>query len=178
MQAYSVIIRLAFLMLAGWYTSARWPEATRQAALMASLVCALCFAPVVASGLLRDYGALPEMHKWSAHVLVILLWLAIPFASGAALERHLKSRPLPTIAQVLALLLLLGAALLASFTGYVGPTHVQHIRQETLNRFLVLHCVALPILMGILLAAWFWSFFRASPRHSHAEGATLTKPPT
>lgn len=58
----------------------------------------------------------------------------------------------------MALLILLGLQFLAALTGYLGPSHTQARGEETLNRFIGLHVVALPVLIGCLLLECYWFF--------------------
>jgi hypothetical protein len=82
---------------------------------------------------------------------------------GIALQRGIRHRPLTAVGQVSALLVLIAAALLATFTGYL-VSDGNPIGEETRNRFIVVHYFFLPGVISLLLAAWFMLFFRRISR--------------
>jgi quinol-cytochrome oxidoreductase complex cytochrome b subunit len=126
---------------------------------------------------LRDVvslGVLREMHRWGAHAMVIAVMLHMlrVFLTGS----YKAPREFNWVIGVLLLLL----TFLLSFTGYLLPwdqlsmwavtvgTNMagsdlrylllgsQTVGEEALNRFYVLHCVALPLLAAVLMGWHFW----------------------
>lgn len=119
---------------------------------------------LLVTGLPHASDLLAYVHRWTGHVLVILLWICVPFAVLALAIGKLWRFPLTTIGQGFVLLLAIPVMLLASFTGYLGPSYDPLMNEETRIRFLVLHCFILPALLTCLLVAWFFIF-----RSGHAE---------
>jgi quinol-cytochrome oxidoreductase complex cytochrome b subunit len=121
---------------------------------------------------LRDvvsFGLMREIHRWGAHAMVIAVMLHMyrVFLTGS----YKSPREFNWCVGVLLLLL----TLLLSFTGYllpwdqlavwavtVGTNVVQAgpllggIGEETLNRFYVLHCIGIPLLVLFLMGVHFW----------------------
>jgi cytochrome b6 len=125
---------------------------------------------------LRDVvslGVLREIHRWGGHAMVIAVTLHTyrVFLTGS----YKAPREFNWCVGVLLLVL----TLLFSFTGYLLPwdqlslwavTVVanlaadakplllggQSVGEETLNRFYVLHCVALPLATVFLMGLHFW----------------------
>jgi hypothetical protein len=101
------------------------------------------------------------VHRWTGHIFVIEVYLAALFAIGVVLGRDFRRRPAAAIAAVLFLLSVLGFGLLNAFTGYLKPSENelhQPWYEETLNRFFVLHMIALPTLLVVFAIAWWWLF--------------------
>ena len=151
------------IVLAAWLISRKRNASARKSARLMSVFLATILVCIAVTGWFRPVGEAATIHRWAGHALVLAAWLFVPFAVGVALQHHIHQRPIGAIAQVLALLLLLGLTLLASFTGYLGPSHADQLTQETRNRFHVLHLFVLPGLVAVLLAFWFW-FFRPHNR--------------
>ena len=129
---------------------------------------------------LRDVtslGVLRELHRWGAHAMVITTWLHMyrVFLTGS----YKPPREFNWVVGVILLLL----TLLLSFTGYLLPWDqlaiwaitvggidmitdasdarfgllgARFVGEETLNRFYVLHCIAIPLAVALLLAIHFW----------------------
>ena len=120
---------------------------------------------------LRDvvsFGVLRELHRWGRHAMVIAVWLHMlrVFLTGS----YKPPREFNWVIGVALLVL----TLLLSFTGYLLPWDQKSIwaatvglnlfgllgaggvGEETLVRFYVLHCVAIPLLAAILMALHFW----------------------
>ena len=148
----------------GWVASRTHEARARKAARCLALIAGALLVLLGISGLLRGGGLLADIHRWTGHAVVIVLWLGVPFAIGVTLQQDLTRRPVAAVVQVLALLLGLAIALAASMTGYLGPTNSAPvdpaIDQETYNRFRVLHFVVLPGLCAALMVQWWW-YFRA-----------------
>ncbi|MEX0712402.1 MAG: hypothetical protein WD278_08630 [Pirellulales bacterium] len=149
----------------GWLLPWRRPELARKSARILALMLAILLAPLAVAGWLHQ--AAPQaalLHRWGGHAFVILAWLSVPFSVGALLQRSVRRRPFSAALQALLLLAFLGLSILAGFTGYMGPTHVQPADQETQMRFTVLHLFALPGLIGAAAAAWLWLFRPSSKK--------------
>jgi len=152
------LLSFPITVVIAWLVSRRHPEVARRVARCLSIFAAMIFLVIVASGWMRSEAVTSSVHKWSGHALVIAIWLSVPFSAGVVLQRKLRLRPAIAIAQIVVLLLLLGLVLLASMTGYLAPSQIEDIEQETKNRFNVLHLFALPFLIATLLCAWCWLF--------------------
>lgn len=125
---------------------------------------------------LRDvasFGILREVHRWGAHAMVVTVVLHMyrVFLTGS----YKSPREFNWCVGVLLLVL----TLLFSFTGYLLPWDQlslwavtvganmagdaralllgsESIGAETLNRFYVLHCIALPLIVVVLMGLHFW----------------------
>jgi quinol-cytochrome oxidoreductase complex cytochrome b subunit len=126
---------------------------------------------------LRDVvalGVVREIHRWAAHAMVVAVMLHMlrVFLTGS----YKPPREFNWTVGVL----LLALTLLLSFTGYLLPWDqlslwavtvgtnlagsgvryillgADRIGEETLNRFYVLHCIALPLAATLLMAVHFW----------------------
>src|ERR1051326_6248051 len=105
------------------------------------------------------FGIMREMHRWGAHAMVIAVWLHMfrVFMTGSYKPPREFNWNVGVILLVLTLLL--------SFTGYLLPWDQlaiwaliggRSIGPSTLLRFYVLHCVAIPVAAGFLMAIHFW----------------------
>jgi hypothetical protein len=150
------------IIAVAWYVAAMWGELARKIARLLPIAPGIVFGILIVSGWGRALGAAGDAHRWVGHAFVIVLWLCVPFAIGALLRLYFRSRPVVAIVQLVTLLLVLCIGLLASFTGYLGPSHIDAIAQETHNRFVILHLYFLPALFLVLLIEWWW-FFRPTP---------------
>ena len=139
-------------------TSLLFAIARRMAALLIG-----CLLLLLVTGLPHGSDLLAYVHRWTGHVLLILLWICIPFAVVALSIAKLWRFPLTTFGQGIVLLLVIPVMLTTSFTGYLGPSYDASMNEETRVRFLVLHCFILPTLLTSLLVAWFFIF---RSRHS------------
>jgi len=123
---------------------------------------------------------LRNLHRWGAHAMVIAAWLHMlrVFLTGS----YKPPREFNWVVGVALLVL----TLLLSFTGYLLPWDqlsmwavtvssnmaqaaplvgsdsrfvllgARRVGEEALNRFYVLHCVAIPLAAGLLMALHFW----------------------
>ena len=123
---------------------------------------------------------LRNVHRWGAHAMVIAVWLHMlrVFLTGS----YKPPREFNWVVGVALLVL----TLLLSFTGYLLPWDqlsiwavtvgsnmaraapiigsdsrfvllgARSVGEEALNRFYVLHCVAIPLAAGFLMALHFW----------------------
>jgi quinol-cytochrome oxidoreductase complex cytochrome b subunit len=152
---------------------------------------------------LRDtvsLGVLREIHRWTAHAMVITVWLHMyrVFLTGSYKPPREFNWVIGVVLLVLTLLLSFTGYLLpwdqlsmwavtvgsnmaraVPFVGHEGPGQqlltadgidmitsgsdarfallgAKAVGEETLNRFYVLHCVALPLFAGLLMAFHFW----------------------
>lgn len=119
----------------------------------ASFAIAAC---MVITGYYHSAQSVARGHLWTGHALLIAVWLFVPFVIGIVLQQSGRRWSAATILQCLSLLLLLGMTLLASLSGYLGPTHQQQPGEESYNQFAVLHYYASPRAIGIMLIGWFW----------------------
>jgi quinol-cytochrome oxidoreductase complex cytochrome b subunit len=134
---------------------------------------------------LRDavsFGVLRELHRWGAHAMVIAVWLHMlrVFLTGSYKPPREFNWVIGVALLVLTLLLsftgyplpgdqlsiwaiTVGANMAGSipFLGSDGLTQplllgARTVSEETLNRFYVLHCIAIPLAAGFLMALHFW----------------------
>jgi hypothetical protein len=101
-----------------------------------------------------------EPHRWLGQAIVIAGWIGAWFSLGvvAATERLAQG-----IVKCSLIFAVFGLVLLASFTGYLVPweeLETRPVSEATLNRFIILHMIALPIALGLLSLGW-WRAFRA-----------------
>jgi hypothetical protein len=145
---FPMIVAAAALLL-----SRRWPGAMSRASRCLAVASGDVLLGIMAAGWGHRPGPVAATHRWLPHALVILDFYAIPLAIGVALA-YPRGRPVAKAARVLGLLAVLGAILLASFTGYVGPSNEQ-INPMTLRRFQVLHYWVLPSVVIVLVIWWY-----------------------
>jgi len=125
-------------------------------------------ASVVFSGVWRPSPAVVDYHRYAVQGLVIFNWIFVFLSIGIASRLGFREHPWRTPAQITGLVAVLGFTLLSAIAGYLEPTHVElrpddFVGEETHHRFLVLHCVALPVLVSALTFAWFRSFRAHKP---------------
>ena len=121
----------------------------------------LCFAYAVGATLLciavtglgHSSPAAAAAHRWLSHGLLIFAWNAIPLAIGGNLAGA-RAGPVAATVRSVSLLLLLGVLFVASFTGYLGPSHAP-IDGMSLNRFRVMHYGVCPVLGFALAVGWY-----------------------
>ena len=135
-------------------------ETARRLAQCMAVVVAALVAWLVVTGYFHANPTSQNIHRWVGIMIVSIVLLFVPFAVGVALQQNIRGRPVATISQVLALLFLLGFTYLASVTGYLDPSHASNITDENQIRFRVLHVVALPFLITIILCSSLWFFRR------------------
>jgi cytochrome bd-type quinol oxidase subunit 2 len=163
------------IVVTAWLVSRHRDELARKCARLAAAIVAILLVCIAISGWIQPRELAMATHRWTGHLLVVAVWLFVPFAIGVSLQQHLKHRPVTAIVHMIAVLALLGATLLASFTGYLGPAHVDPLFEETNTRFQVLHLVGLPAIVAILIACSFW-YFRRSKTYV-AEQTHAPEPP-
>ncbi len=152
------LVLFPVIAVVAWFLSSRHGESVRKAVRVLSIIAATAFLVIASTGLARSQPTASSVHKWSGHALVIAVWLFVPFSIGVGLQRNIRRRPGFAIAQTMMLLSLLAFVLLASFTGYLAPSHVEDVSEETRNRFTAIHLFALPSLVATLLTGWYWLF--------------------
>jgi len=101
------------------------------------------------------------------HGLLILDWSAIPLAIGETLARA-RTRPIAAAARASGLLILLVVVVLASITGYLGPSYGP-IDAMNVRRFQVLHYWVWPALAVALVIWWYHSLAGAEPAYSERQ---------
>ena len=133
---------------------------------------------LVVTGWLRHSEPAISIHLWFGHVLVIVAYLGFPFAAGVMLQRQIRQRPILAIVRLLALIFFFGLTLLASMTGYLGPSHaspsVSQLSEESQTRFAFIHMLALPLLLAIMTTELWW-FLRKSRVISAEHGSSMSE---
>jgi hypothetical protein len=156
------LLLFPLIAVVAWLLSSRNGESARKAVRVLSVIVAAIFLVTALTGLARSQPTASSIHKWSGHASVIAVWLFVPFSVGVGLQRNIRHRPGFAVAQTIVLLSSLALVLLASFTGYLAPSHVEDVSEATRNRFTILHLFALPSLIALLLTVWYW-LFRPAP---------------
>jgi len=139
-----------------------WPRALLQTARAAIYVLLLIVGLALGTGvwrlLLPGYYA-AEMHKWSAHAVVIVAWCFLVTLPAIFLAKRRAELGLRVISSTLAMAMFFGSVLLLAFTGYLVPDDpvASPTAAETMNRFYLLHCGVLPIAMA---AAMYFALIR------------------
>ena len=134
---------------------------------------------------LRDavsFGVLREVHRWGAHATVIAVWLHTlrVFLTGSYKPPREFNWVVGVLLLVLTLLLsftgyllpwdqlsvwavtvgsnMAGAVPFVGSEGLVQPLLLgaRKVGEETLNRFYVLHCLAIPLAAALLMGLHFW----------------------
>ena len=150
---FPMIVAAAALLLS-W----RWPGAMSRASRCLAVASGVVLLGIMATGWGHRPGPVAATHRWLPHALIILEFYAIPLAIGVALA-YPRGRPLAKAARVLGLLAVLGAILIESFTGYLGPSYMgpsnEQINAMTLRRFRVLHYWVLPSVAIVLVILWY-----------------------
>lgn len=132
---------------------------------LAGLLC----SAATGVGRASNSGAMGTVHKWTGHALVVVTWVSIPLSVGVVLARNFRRSAWIALAQAVVLAALIGITMLAAITGYLGPSRGDP-SEETINRFVVLHKVALPFIAAVLAVGWIW-FFRPT-----SDGGTVASP--
>ena len=156
----SRFLLIPLLGAAGWVLAARLPRTGAMLTLAAAVGLLAIWILGIASGL---FGLPLDLHRSLARALVVGVWVAAPFATGAFVSRGVADQEnrdlLGALAVVLSVILVMGA----SFTGMMGPTHGA-LGSGNSARFVLLHLIALPLLSGGGLAAWAWLAWRSRER--------------
>ncbi len=147
---------IGFVLLAGLFAWTVYAPATVRFVVegILWLIAALLgaeFISGIARILIRD-PLVPGFHRWTGHLLVSLCWLVMA-ASVVLSVRHFQQRRGTSILFLSVSLAALVLINLASFTGYLRPLAPGTL-EETKNRFLVLHCVALPSILAVIVPVW------------------------
>lgn len=132
-----------------------WPGAMRTVSRCLAVASSIALLGIMATGWLHRPGLIAQTHRWLPHALIILDFNAIPLAIGVT-SVYPRGHPLAAVARALGLLALLGIILLASFTGYLGPSN-GGIDPMTFRRFQVLHYWVLPSVAIVLVIWWYRS---------------------
>lgn len=90
--------------------------------------------------------------------MLMAFWLASPSVIGMVWAKNFSERWPAAVAKTALMLVLCGAILLATFTGYLRPSPAEpgFGAEESRNRFLILHMIALPVAIAGLLGGWLW----------------------
>jgi hypothetical protein len=152
------------LIVAGWLVSKYRSELARKTVRILPIIAGVLVGSLVLTGYLRmmgmpTMGLNAETHRWTGHAIVIFLWLSMPFGGGVLLQKCFRRRTLIAVLQLVVLLIIPAIGLLASITGYLGPTYSPPVSEETHKRFEILHEYFLPGILVALLVEWWW-FFR------------------
>lgn len=162
-QAYSWLV-LAAVFAGGWLTSEKYRDQARLVSRSLTAIAIMILIALATTGAFHRSAAAAQAHRWIGHGLTIFLWLSIPFAIAVLLPQNLRRRPVATIAQLFALLLVFGVVMLGAFSGYLWQTRQGDVvGAESLNRFLILHLFFFPGVTFALLLEWWWFFGRVSP---------------
>ncbi|HEX7446557.1 MAG TPA: hypothetical protein VF306_03370 [Pirellulales bacterium] len=122
----------------------------------AAILIAILTGVEGASGVfaLATHGVSRIAHRWLDHGLMILLWWMNVAGLGLGLA-SIRTRPTTTIGTGILVITLFFLMMLESVMGYLpgadafgGPAG-----EESRNRFYVLHCVVLPLALGLCLSA-------------------------
>jgi len=149
---------VAFAFL-GWATSRGWPDAARIGARAMPLVMGVILGVLVLTGLPWLHFATAEVHRWSGHAIVVLVYTCTAYALGVLIHQQLVRYPVLAVAQSLGLLISLAVLLLASMTGYLDDDpRTSAAAHETQGRFVGLHMVVLPTAFAISLVVWHRAF--------------------
>jgi hypothetical protein len=135
--------------------SRRHPALLRR--LLSLLVAAglLNLAVLGVSGFLRQGdGFLAAIHALAGHLMLPLVAIAAGAWLGAPLP-GIRRRPFLAFLRLLFLLPLCFFCLSNTWTGYFGPSRIDpRVDPETNLRFEVMHCWAVPIVIGTMLLFW------------------------
>jgi hypothetical protein len=113
---------------------------------------------LVLSGIANELRALAEVHRWTAHALVILAWTGGPIAIGSQWQQKALKQPVGCIGNTLFVLVVIAVTFMATFTGYLGPIGNPDSGADTHRRFIVLHMIVLPAILAALLGGWLRAF--------------------
>lgn len=145
---------LPALLAMGWWASRRHPRIARLGAWGTALCFKVCLGILVVTGCFHGQPDMAWVHRWGAHAMVILAWLTIPLAAGILLAQDLRLRPVAALWWCVVAFLLFAMLVLASLTGYLGPTTQGPLDADTLRRFRTLHFAVLPGVIVGLLIVW------------------------
>ena len=153
--------------------SRRWPFVMRRVSRGLAVTVGLTVVCLVISGLAHGSQVAAMIHRWLSHGLLFWAWSAIPLAIGVTVARA-RAGPILAVGQVLGLLLLLVVLFVASFTGYLGPSHGPS-DALSVTRFRVLHYGLWPSVSIALVAGWYHEPGADRGRGSRSHDAILTE---
>jgi len=168
---------LAVFLAAGVLLHHRCPNWARRLATVGGMTLLALLAGLLITGS-HSLDAPPrETHRWLAHAMVVVAWIASWFSLGVLIARG-RDGSWPRFAcKAMLLLLPLGLVVLNSFTGYLLPrdqsSSERLVSGDTLNRFIVLHMIAVPSLIALSLVGWCNAFRR---KRSDLSGSDPTAP--
>jgi hypothetical protein len=147
---------LLFVSFAVGWAVASFSEAAARIAGTIGVLLVLLVGLVTAGSGLADPGNLmvAEIHRWTAHLLVICAWWVAPYCGGVVLRRHTWLGAL--IGRWVLLALAAMATVSASMTGYLLLGARLENDQETFARGVMLHQFVLPIVLLTLVSFWLW----------------------
>jgi hypothetical protein len=141
---------VAAALLLAW----RWSIAMRRLSLCLAYAVGATLLCIAITGLGHSSRPTATAHQWLSHGLLIFAWNAIPLAIGVTLVGA-RARPVAASVRSVGLLLLLGVLFVATFTGYLRPSHGP-IDAMSLNRFRLLHYGGCPSLSFALVVGWYY----------------------
>ncbi len=153
---------LALFIVGGVLLGCHRPELARRLARCCPLALLAAVIGLLVTGAHRVGEEPSESHRWLAHAMVIAGWIGAWFSVGVVAAQGRRLRAIGKCSLVLATFSLM---LLASFTGYLVPweeLETRPVGEATINRFVILHMVALPIALSLLSLGW-WHAFRPTP---------------
>ncbi len=169
------VLSIPLLGVASWVLSAQSPERVRQFAQI--LVCAagVVWGGLVATGIEWQPSSIASLiHESLGHLLAPLVAVATGVCVGWWVHRDFRCHPFRSVAWFLLFLVVLAASLSNERTGYLGETHTEFRHSLGLTeipwsleqkiRFNVLHRMAVPVLLGALLAPWVYKVARLGGR--------------
>jgi hypothetical protein len=170
--AFGALITMLAGASAGWLLSGSKPLILRR--LLLAVVAGAFFAwcLLLASGVARSWqSSLPQVHEISGHFMLLLVAGATGLWLGGGLPKI--RRPTRVIARLFFMLLLFYCCANNTWTGYyLGPSWFDPASNPAAElRFEILHQVAFPVTIGLLLAFWFGRLFVWSPRMGHESRA-------
>ncbi|QDU94538.1 hypothetical protein [Lignipirellula cremea] len=157
------LLLIPLLLAMGWFLSAGLGAPLSRVVGMLPVVATSVFLATLISGITRTPSEGSSVHGLCGHLMLIVLWLLVPFSIGVAVQRNIFRRPGLAMLQSLVLLALLGLTLLTTFTGYLWPGLADALQEERRHRWIVLHLFVLPVLLAVLIAAWYWLFLPTVP---------------
>ncbi len=167
---------IGMMLLAGLFVWAAYAPRTMRFVLVGViwLIAAILGIEAISglASLLSQAPLLADVHRWAGHLLVPISSFVLT-ASVVLLLRHVRQRLGTFIQFCLISFAAVATVMLATFSGYVRP-FAPGILEETRNRFLLLHCFALPGIFVALVPAWMSTVRRLRVR-GRKRGAAVTE---
>lgn len=154
MQLLPSLLLSLVLAVIGGFVGRRWPEPANLAACVGGAVLLLMMLLLALTGVGHDTTPQDEVHRWTGHGMVIVLWWLAPFSLGVALGDSRSRGCFMTGSAVLLVVATVIMVLFTSFTGYLYPHDRPPNAEETANRFWVLHGVVMPAITFLMLLGW------------------------